>query len=184
MRKLVIVINGSAGVGKDTICRLVGKYYSVMNISSVDPIKKIAADNGWDGRKDEKSRKFLADLKQLFVDFNDLPQKYLLEKYREFLQGDREILFVHIREPEEIAKFKSSVGEGCVTLLVRGRDGIRKKWNNSADAAVENYSYDFYYRNDRSLEELKRDFIGFFEREILKKTEMSAGGERGKLPGQ
>lgn len=168
MRKLVIVINGSAGVGKDTICRLVGKHYSVMNISSVDPIKKIAADNGWDGRKDEKSRKFLADLKQLFVDFNDLPQKYLIEKYQEFLQGDKEILFVHIREPKEISKFKSSVGESCVTLLVRGRADTKKEWNNSADADVENYQYDFYYLNDKSLDELKKDFIEFFEREIVK----------------
>lgn len=168
MRKLVIVINGSAGVGKDTICRLIGGQYHVMNISSVDPIKKIAADNGWDGRKDEKSRKFLADLKQLFVDFNDLPQKYLLKKYRDFLQSDQEILFVHIREPEEIAKFKNSVGEGCVTLLVRGRDAIKRKWNNSADADVENYQYDFYYQNDKPLDELKKDVIAFFEREILK----------------
>ena len=106
MHKLVIVINGSGGVGKDSICSIVGKHYSTMNISSVDPIKKIAFENGWDGRKNEKSRKFLADLKQLFVDFNDLPCKYLLDKYQEFLESNNEILFVHIREPEEISKFK------------------------------------------------------------------------------
>ena len=41
MHKLVIVINGSGGVGKDSICSIVGKHYSTMNISSVDPIKKL-----------------------------------------------------------------------------------------------------------------------------------------------
>lgn len=168
MRKLVIVINGSAGVGKDTICAAVGKHYRVMNVSSIDPIKRIALENGWNGDKNEKSRKFLADLKQLFVDFNDLPQRYLLEKYREFLGGDREILFVHIREPEEIAKFKGSVGEGCITLLIRGRENARKAWNNAADDAVENYKYDFYYANCRSLKNMESDFMDFFEREILK----------------
>ncbi len=167
MRKLVIVINGSAGVGKDTICETVGRHYRVMNVSSIDPIKRIASENGWNGSKDEKSRRFLADLKQLFVDFNDLPQRYLMERYRDFLGGDREILFVHIREPQEIAKFKSSVGEGCVTLLVRGRERARKAWNNAADDAVENYKYDYYYVNCRSLKNMESDFMRFFNTEIL-----------------
>ncbi len=169
MSKLVIVINGSAGVGKDTICEAVGKHYSVMNVSSIDPIKKIALENGWSGEKNEKTRRFLADLKQLFVDFNDLPQRYLLEKYQEFLQGDREILFVHIREPREIAKFKDSVGQNCVTLLIRGRESARKEWNNNADDDVENYKYDYYYVNCRPLGELENDFLRFFKNEILAK---------------
>lgn len=168
MQKLVIVINGSAGVGKDTICEMVGKYYRVMNVSSIDPIKKIASDNGWNGEKNEKSRKFLAELKQLFVDFNDLPHKYLVEKYQEFLRGDMEILFVHIREPEEIAKFKSSVGENCVTLLVRGREDAKRAWNNAADDEVENYKYDYYYVNCHSLKDMESDFMEFLKREILK----------------
>lgn len=169
MRKLVIVINGSAGVGKDTICEVVGKHYRVMNVSSIDPIKKIAFENGWNGNKNEKSRRFLAELKRLFVDFNDLPQRYLMEKYREFLRGKGEILFVHIREPEEIAKFKGNVGGNCVTLLIRGRKNARREWNNAADDEVENYKYDYCYVNCHSLENLERDFMGFFKREILKK---------------
>lgn len=168
MHKLVIVINGSAGVGKDTICEVVGKYYRVMNVSSIDPIKKIASENGWNGEKNEKSRKFLADLKQLFVDYNDLPQKYLMEKHEEFLNGDGEILFVHIREPEEIAKFKGSVGTGCVTLLIRGREDAKKVWHNAADDEVENYKYDYYYVNCYPLEEMESDFLEFLRREILK----------------
>ncbi len=167
MHKKVIVINGSAGVGKDTICETVGKYYRVMNVSSIDPIKRIASENGWNGNKNERSRKFLADLKQLFADFNNLPQKYLMEKYQEFLHSNREILFVHIREPEEIAKFKSSVGAGCVTLLVRGRKDVKKAWHNAADDEVENYKYDHYYENCRPLKEMESDFMGFLRREIL-----------------
>jgi hypothetical protein len=166
MEKVVIVINGSGGVGKDTVCDIVGKYYRTMNISSIDPIKKIATENGWNGEKDEKSRKFLADLKQLFVDFNDLPQKYLMEKYRDFMQSDDEILFVHIREPKEIDKFKGGIGGKCVTLLVRGRDDVKKEWNNRADDEVENYRYDYVYENVMGLAEIDEDLLPFV-REIV-----------------
>lgn len=169
MDKLVIVINGSGGVGKDTICDVIAKHYRTMNVSSIDPIKKIASENGWNGEKSEKSRKFLADLKQLFVAFNDLPQKYLMKKYQEFLQGDQEVLFVHIREPEEISKFTRNVGGDCVSLLIRGRDNIQKSWNNSADDDVENYDYDFIYENIKDLQELEEDFLSFFRQNLERK---------------
>ncbi|RKI43473.1 hypothetical protein D7V86_06535 [bacterium D16-51] len=169
MHKLVIVINGSGGVGKDTICNIVGKHYRTMNISSVDPIKKIASENGWDGGKNEKSRKFLADLKQLFVDFNDLPCKYLLGKYQEFLESSNEILFVHIREPEEISKFKKSVQKSCITLLIRRTSHTKKEWNNTADDNVEHFNYDFYYDNIKPYGEIENDFLAFFN-SILEKN--------------
>ena len=163
MQQLVIIINGSGGVGKDTICNIVGRHYKTMNISSVDPIKKIALENGWNGEKNEKSRKFLADLKQLFVEFNDLPRTYLMEQYQKFLKSDKENLFVHIREPEEISKFKNSINGNCVTLLIHGRNHTRKAWNNTADDDVENYQYDFIYDNVKGLEEVENDFLSFFQ---------------------
>lgn len=163
MKKQVIVINGSGGVGKDTICGIVAKHYKTMNVSSVDPIKRIALENGWKGEKSAKARKFLADLKQLFVAFNDLPQRYLMERYQEFLESDNEILFVHIREPKEIAKFKKSLNGECITLLIRGRCNTKKNWNNAADDDVENYKYDFCYVNNQKFSELENDFLAFFE---------------------
>lgn len=167
MEKLVIVINGSGGVGKDTLCGIVAKHYKTMNISSVDPIKKIALENGWTGEKSPKARKFLADLKQLFIEFNDLPLKYLLKRHQEFLESDNEILFVHIREPKEIVKFKKSLKGVCVTLLIKGRSNMKKNWNNTADDEVENYRYDYCYVNNKKFSELEKDFLAFFDR-ILK----------------
>lgn len=171
MKKLVIIINGRGGVGKDTICEVVGRKYRTLNFSAIDPIKKIAIENGWNGEKNEKTRKFLADLKQLFVEFNDLPQKYLVSRYESFLKSDEEILFIHIREAEEIKKFKESIGGNCVTLLIRGRDDIKKEWNNAADDEVENYKYDFYYENNKPLEEVENDFLEFFEHRIKRGRE-------------
>ena len=109
MKKITIIINGKGGAGKDTMCEMAAKHFRTMNVSSIDPIKKIASQNGWNGEKDDKSRKFLADLKKIFTDYNDLPTEYIFGKYKEFLVSDCEILFVHIREPEEIEKFRRKI---------------------------------------------------------------------------
>ena len=45
MKKLGIVINGRGGVGKDTLCDFAAKVYRTVNVSSVDPIKKIASQS-------------------------------------------------------------------------------------------------------------------------------------------
>ena len=167
MKKLVIVINGSGGVGKDTICDLAAKHFKVRNISSVDPIKEIATFCGWTGVKDDKARKFLHDLKILTAEYNDFPTNWALNVFREFLESDEQILFVHIREPWEIEKFVKATDGVAKTLLVRG--GTRSQariYGNAADDMVENYEYDYYFVNDHSLDEteqlVKELFDGIF----------------------
>ncbi len=162
MKKTVIIINGNGGVGKDTLCDFANSKYKTMNISAITPIKNIALEHGWRGEKDPRSRKFLADLKKTFVDYNDLPCTYLTQKYEEFLENDCEILFVHIREGEEIDKFKEKVSTPCITLLIR-REGILKSWGNASDDNVENYNYDYVYRNDKILSEAESDFLEFLD---------------------
>ena len=56
MEKLVVVIDGAGGVGKDTLCAFAAKKYRVRNVSSADPIKTVARAGGWDGDKSDKSR--------------------------------------------------------------------------------------------------------------------------------
>ena len=162
MKKTVVVINGRGGVGKDTLCDALRTVYQVVNISAITPIKAIASQHGWNGEKDPKSRKFLADLKQVFVGYNDLPFKYLTAEYEAFLHSPSQILFAHIRECEEIDKFRQAVHIPCVTLLIR-RDGMVKKWGNGSDDNVENYTYDYVYDNNGTLEEAKKDFILFLQ---------------------
>jgi len=160
MNKIVIVINGAGGVGKDTLCELAAKHLRVKNISSITPIKEIAAACGWNGQKDDKSRKFLADLKELCVQYNDYPTAWALSQYQDFLKSDDEVMFVHIREPKEIAKFVNATGGAAKTLLVRGGERMRRSvYGNAADDGVENYSYDYYFINEKSLDEAEVDFV-------------------------
>ena len=159
MRKIAIVINGAGGVGKDTLCELAAKHFKVKNISSITPIKEIATLCGWDGTKDNKARKFLSDLKQLCVEYNDYPTLWAKARYDEFLLGDEEIMFVHIREPEEIKKFVDATGGKAKTLLVRGGKRMsNEKYGNVSDDGVENYSYDYYYVNENTLDVAEAEF--------------------------
>ena len=166
--KIIIVINGRGGCGKDTLCDITAKHYKVRNVSSITPIKELAAIAGWDGNKDPKSRKMLADLKQLFVEYNDYCNNYIMKHACEFAESDEEIMFVHIRESDEIKKFMKTASSidnvKCISLLVRRTtdDGYGGSLlGNSADDDVENMAYDAVYENNKSLDLLEADFMLF-----------------------
>ena len=159
MKKTVIVINGAGGVGKDTLCELAAKHFKVYNVSSITPIKEIAGTCGWRGEKDDKARRFLSDLKRLTVEYNDYPTVWAKAKYEEFLQSENEIMFLHIREAAEIKKFVLATDGEAKTLLVRGGSRMTKShYGTVSDDEVENYSYDYYFVNDKSIEEAEKEF--------------------------
>ena len=73
-----------------------------------------------------------------------------------------EELFVHIREAGEIKKFVDATNGAAKTLLVRGGERMKKSnYGNVSDDEVENYSYDYYFTNDKSLEETEILFKEF-----------------------
>ena len=171
MRKLVIIINGNGGVGKDTLCDFATEVFSVRNISSVTPIKEIASQYGWKGEKDAKARKFLADLKEAFVAYNDLPFVYIKEQYHQFLEAEsEEVMFVHIREGEEIDKVKQYIKTPCIAMLITREQHKKQCWGNPSDDNVADYAYDYQYNNDKKLTEAKTDFISFLKNVFEKET--------------
>lgn len=169
-----ICITGNCS-GKDTFVELVNlnfkSYYtSVMNYSSVDKVKEVAKLVGWDGRsKTEKDRKFLSDLKLLCTEYNDMPFNYMKEKVEDFYNNAyRRMLFLHIREPEEIERAKNAFD--AKTILVR-RDSIEHITSNMADKNVYNYDYDIAINNDgtmQDLEDIAIKFIEDFENDCIK----------------
>lgn len=150
--KEIIIINGTGGSGKDTFVEYVSKYAKVYNFSSVDKVKEIAKLIGWSGAKTDKDRKFLSDLKKLTTEYNDMSFSSIKNAVDKFVNSDDEIMFIHIREPEEIKRVVSAFN--AKTLLVK-REGLNLITTNYSDASVENYDYDYIIKNT-TLEELER----------------------------
>lgn len=149
--KKVFIINGSGGQGKDTFVRYVSYIAEIYNVtvhnySSVAEIVKMAQMGGYDGSKTERDRKFLSDLKALWVAYNDFPFKCMTEVYNDMItkSGDH-ILFLHIREPEEIDRAVKAFN--AKTILVTS-NRVANITSNSSDGRVFDYEYDITIENN------------------------------------
>lgn len=161
--KLVVIINGRGGVGKDTFCNVISDCYNVLNVSSIDPVKEIARTVGWQNGKEFKARKFLSDMKSLLVEYNDYPTQYLLSEYKRFMEDDiYQVMFVHIREPKEIEKFRALIDGRCITLKITRSDIENVVFGNSSDDNVDDYNYDYTYHNDTPLESVSLEILKYF----------------------
>jgi len=171
--KHIFIINGYGGVGKDTFVELVSvemndhlkRFHTVINFSSVDKVKEIAREIGWDGKKTEKDRKFLSDLKILTGDYCDMPFLSMKNKVEEFFKNEEaQVLFLHIREPEEI---KRAVKEFNAKTILIIRNSVRHITSNIGDKNVFDYEYDFVIENNGTIEELKKETEKFLENHVF-----------------
>ncbi len=151
--KNIVIINGTGGSGKDTFVEMTKKYAKVYNFSSIDKVKEVAALVGWKGTKTEKDRKFLSDLKRLTTEYNDMAFNSIKEAVDIFLKSNNELMFIHIREPEEIKRAVKNFG--AKTLLIK-RVGLENINSNYSDANVDDYNYDYVITND-TLEKLDKE---------------------------
>lgn len=158
--KQIVIINGSGGTGKDSFVELCGKHIPIYNISSVDKVKQAARVLGWKNGKTEKDRKFLSDIKLLSSDYNNQPYTYIKAHIGSFRSDENpySILFIHVREPENIETIKNDFG--CKTLLIKNPN-VKGIDTNMADANVENYKYDYTIWNDGTLEDLEMKAVSF-----------------------
>lgn len=151
--KDIIVINGSGGVGKDTFVDYCKEFASVLNISSVDKVKEAASIlTGWAGEKDEKSRKLLSDLKEIGIQYNDAPFKYIEREVEGFKNSKNDLMFIHIREPKEIEKCKKAFNASSLLITNKNISAIT---TNHSDKDVLKFEYDYHIENDGTLEELR-----------------------------
>ena len=167
MKKQIFITNGMAGCGKDTFAQFLGEIVPTFKYSSIDRVKKVAEMCGWYGRKTEKDRKFLSDLKTLCTEYNDMPFDMIrikVDKFRNKSNKDVAML-IDIREPEEIERAKKAFG--ARTILIKN-DNVKFIDSNPADANVYMYQYDFVIENNSTLEAFKEKVREFAEENILK----------------
>ena len=106
MMKL-FVINGHNQVGKDTFVNMISDIAAqhqktIVNYSTVDYVKYIAGLFGWEGEKDNKSRKMLSQLKDMLTEWRDIPYTKCCQEISYWTYGNAAAMFIHCREPEEI----------------------------------------------------------------------------------
>ena len=182
-RTKVVIINGKPQSGKDTFCKYAQGYCdddesaNTLIISSVDPLKEMLTQLGWDGTKTDKIRDMLMDMKQLWVQNQDGPTMFLFNNILEFHKactGEDNIVFVHIRQPEEIKKLVNaltgfeSMGIDVISLLVIRESGEdtpnqpAETRRSDDEALINSYEYDVTINNDEDLiklQELAAEFV-------------------------
>lgn len=146
----IIVINGMGGSGKSTFVALCHEIDPrVIETSTVDFVKEISLQAGWDGAKDQKGRRLLSDIKDALERYDDVPNK----KIDEFIQSHPDnIIFINAREPHNINYYQQKYG--ALTIIVKN-DNAKKVIGNHADENVDNYNYNIVINNSGSLEDLK-----------------------------
>ena len=166
----VIVVNGANRTGKDNFVNFFIKHYEfkATNMSTIDRVKEIAEKYfGWNGKKTDEARKFLAEMKRIWAEYNNGPFNYMVKEMKEYHskldKKDKRnfIFFIHCREPHEIQKFKDKYGDKCLTVLLKRDDRVVA--NNDADKNVANYEYDRVVQNDGSKINLELDAVSFVE---------------------
>lgn len=167
--KTIIIINGKGGCGKDTLCDIAATKYNTMNVSSITPIKEMAKIVGWNGAKTDADRKFLSDLKEIVTRYNDGANEYIIQEALVFSKSESDVMFIHIREPENIEHFIETArcripdDIQILTLLVKRDSQKYLIFGNKSDDDVELYDYDFIYSNSHPIEEVESDFLPFLE---------------------
>lgn len=166
MNKQIFITNGMARCGKDTFAILLNEIVPTLKYSSIHEVKRIAEYCGWAGRKTEKDRKFLSDLKMIISEYSDLPFLATKEKIDEFLLDKKySVLLIDIREPKEIERTKTAFN--AKTILIEN-NRVNYINSNTSDSNVFDYSYDFIIHNNGTMDEFRNNVYEFACAEILK----------------
>lgn len=165
MDKRIYIVNGKPRSGKDTFYDILKTMVPTRKCSAVDKVKDIAELCGWNGGKTEKDRKFLSDLKILTADYSDMPFTDVMKAVWNFRNDSTyQVLLIDIRESEEIERAKVAFKAKTIFIV---NDRAPEVISNMADANVEKYTYDYYIRNNGTLDEYKTNICTFAKIEGL-----------------
>lgn len=160
MHYKIIILNSKGGAGKDTFFKFCKEILGdcTYHISTVDCVKDLAMELGWNGEKTLRDRRGLSNLKDLMTMWGDIPYQDVKSEISdiiyEWMNGGEDfgVIFVDCREPDEIYRFNQELGAQSLLIV---RDSLPTNYGNHADDDVFNYKYDYVIDNNGSLEDLK-----------------------------
>lgn len=144
--------------------------------STIDPMKHLLEEVGWNGDKTPKARKALSELKRVLTEFNDYPFIISLKTAENFKDSilnlnigyasDDVTVFIDCREPIEIEKFHQA---GARTILITrpNMDNQHQEYSNPSDKNVNDFKYDIVIKNNGSKEDFERKIRSFVKNEQI-----------------
>lgn len=161
----IFIVNGFLQSGKSTFEKLVKKIEEekgnkVKIVSSIDYIKLLATNFGWEGTKTLKDRKMLSELKRILTEWGDVPYLRMKENIEAAKRSGYNCFFIDVREPEEIKRFVEDYN--ALTIFIN-RNNPEIDYGNDSDNKVKDYNYDIEIDNSRGLNELKEEAEIFCE---------------------
>lgn len=162
-KKYVIIVNGISGSGKTTL----EQYYTYCTdnswiISAIDPIKLIVRGCIETVKRDAKTRLFLSRLKLLFDEYCEYSFQYLREQFIGFCESSKRVLFVDIREADQILKFKEYVSEYASCYVIKIERDIETEEPEEIIQEINKTKYDYVFKNDGTYKS-KVDFFELIE---------------------
>lgn len=166
----IFVMNGKSGSGKtlfETMVKNLAFYdgHTVVLLSMAADVKDFCMEClGWDGSRDEKSRKLLADIISALGEYSEVPKFCVLWHMKEELKERLPVaFFIDARETKDIKWFEDNLGAISVEV---SRPTDTNNWNNAADQD-RYYDYDIHVENIGTIDDLREDARAFYNIFIL-----------------
>ena len=164
-KKMIFILNGNPGSGKDEFSKILNEFVSTKHISIIDPIKiiesnvRISIGKEKYFKKDEKYRKFLSDLKDICEEYNDYPFQWVTNEVINFLsKSDNDILLIDMRSEKDIVRAEYMFNAESIFIE---NNRAKRITSNHADANVEKINYNHIIKNNGTLEEFKKEIENF-----------------------
>ena len=166
----VVLLNGTAGSGKDYFVEIIRREATmnaipICHLSTIRRVKECCEFVFSVKRKPKTDAKRLLwhKIKAAWSEYTDGPfvdgVKHIdaLEK-----TGCHHIVFLDVREPGELKKFKDYYGDEALSVLIQRRNQPYVP-DNPADQNVESFQYDLIIQND-GTELFNKDAVRFLQR--------------------
>ena len=175
---VMVIVNGFPRSGKDEFFKMCANIgidrfpdLFISKISSVDPVKRAMKELGIEMNiKDDAYRNTASEIKRIWDENYDGSLNYIKSMWRRSLITPNHVLFVDIREPENIKKVKESF-ENVITVFIDRKEAEKNLTaGNESDQNVKKFEYDFVIDNNGSILDLRiksRDFL----KQIINKYE-------------
>ena len=158
--KRVYIVNGRPRAGKGTLIQIMKDNYPVHHLSTVDTVKVLARQMGWNGTKTPENRQMLSDLKDFYSKNFDGPFREMTEA-----TNSHDYCVFEIREPKEIERLQKWCELNwiiCDTILVQS-DKHDATSTCHSDVNVDGFDYRYIVNNYNSLDDYEHNCKEFLK---------------------